>query len=105
MLSFATLVSVMTGYRAQLTGYFGYDAQYTSELVPISELRTPRLALFDAIRIGFPGDLVVATDAILYPPDISEVPDGFRFSVRDFLASSRHFEEPYGTLLDCQCHD
>lgn len=72
--------------------------------MPISELRIPRLALFDATRIGLPGDLVVATDEISYPPNPNEWDYCRNFLAGDFLASSRHFEEPYGTLLDCECH-
>lgn len=104
VLSFATLVSVMTGYRALLTGYFGYNAHQPSQLLPTSELVIPRLAVFDATKIGLPDELFVANDEIIFPSQSSEtrIYEAV-FRAGSLLASSRHFEEPYGTLVDCKC--
>jgi hypothetical protein len=48
VLAFATLTSVMTGYRAGLTGYFGY----ASSMRPLENLARPDLVLYDASRIN-----------------------------------------------------
>lgn len=104
VLLFATLVSVMTGYRAQLTGFVGSSAQS----VPISDLVVPRLVLLDGHRIGLPDSLLLAVDEIPYPSNANKT-SIFEavFDVKDFIESTRNFEEPYGTLVDCEClkHD
>lgn len=99
VLLFATLVSVMTGYRAQLTGFVGYNAQSA----PISDLVIPRLILRDGDRIGLPNPLVLAIDEIPYPSNGNKT-SGHEavFTIEDFIESSRDFEEPYGTLVDCE---
>lgn len=100
---FPTLASVMTGYRAQFTAYFGYNAQNPGQLVPVSELAVPRLAVFDATRIDLPHALVVATDEVAYPPGSQEDPYYEAiFSAKDYITGSRNFEEPYGTIIDCE---
>jgi hypothetical protein len=52
VLLFATLASVMTGYRAQLTGYLGSSANKTDQLFPVSKLVGPRFTLRDSISRG-----------------------------------------------------
>lgn len=92
----------MTGYRTQLTGYFGYEAQQHRQLVPVSEVTIPRLAIFDATRVGFAHDLV-ETDAVVFPSQTQASSDIFEavFPANDLLAGSRRFEEPFGTITDC----
>ena len=87
-----------------LTGYFGYNPHQPSQLLPTSELVIPRLAVFDAARIGLPDELLVANDEIIFPSQSSET-RVFEsvFGADSLLASSRRFEEPYGTLVDCKC--
>jgi hypothetical protein len=104
VLLFATLVSVMTGYRAQLTGLVEYDGQ--SQSVPISDLVIPRLFLQDGDRIGLPKSQVVAYDEITYPSNTNKtVRYEAVFDAKEFIESSRNFEEPYGTLVDCEYLD
>lgn len=103
VLVFATLVSVMTGYRASLKGYFGYDAQNPGQLIPIGDLEFPLLALSDANRTGLSESLVVTSDAISFPPNTnsSSTMEAI-FDAKDFLEGSRDFVEPYGLIVDCK---
>jgi hypothetical protein len=98
VLLFATIVSVMTGYRAQLTGYFDEGGQgRNSGLVPVSQLARPAMVISDASRIGL-------SDSPLYIRE--EVPlrqlDLGSFYLYVHLQDS-NFTEPYGTLVDCKC--
>ena len=106
VLFFATLVSVMTGYRAQLTGYSGSGANKTDQLFPVSKLVEPRFALLDGARVGLPNTMY-AHDSIVYPVGIldyynSKVTYKTNFTVRESLDISRDFDHPYGVLLDCK---
>lgn len=100
VLLFATLVSVMTGYRAQLTGYVGHDAQ--SQTIPIRDLVIPRLILSDGDRIGLPNSQLLAFDEIYYPSNANKSRHDTVFDAKEFIETSRDFEEPYGTLVDCK---
>jgi hypothetical protein len=107
LLTFSTLVSVMSGYRAQLTGYFGYDANEIGQLYPINQLLPARLTMYDADRVNLRDEHMVAHDEIVYPgtainPDTSQWSSNpGSYFVTALLANSRDFEEPYGTLVDC----
>jgi hypothetical protein len=105
VLLFATLASVMTGYRAQLTGYSGSGANKTDQLFPVSQLVQPRFVLLDGVRVGLPNTMYTH-DGIVYPAAMldyydNEVTYGTNFTVRESLEISRDFEHPYGVLLDC----
>jgi hypothetical protein len=114
LLLFSTIVSVMTGYRAQLSGYFGYDSEGTGQLFPISQLVSPRLAMYDdSSRVFADNDRMFAYNAIVYPEGVHEASHSdpptspftskaSMYNVSEMLASSRDFEEPYGSLVDCR---
>jgi hypothetical protein len=99
VLIFAALVSVMSGYRAQLTGYFGYDPESASQLQPVGELTHPRMVIFNGSRVGLSDSPIYVRDKIPIPPL-----DGTRtrYSVSEFIDNSHDFEEPYGVLVDCE---
>lgn len=99
VLLFATLVSIMTGYRAQLTGYYGYDAGQVSELQPTSQLSPARMVIFDGSRIGLLDSPTGAIDALSYLSG-----DSRSFRPRDIIDDSRDFRRPYGILADCEYH-
>jgi hypothetical protein len=114
LLLFSTLVSVMTGYRAQLSGYFGYDVKGTGQLFPINQLVLPRLAMYDESRRVFVNhERMFAYNAIVYPEGVHEpvrlnpttspfTSRSSMYNVSVMLANSRDFEEPYGSLVDCR---
>jgi hypothetical protein len=93
VLFFATLVSVMTGYRAQLSGFVGYDA-----LFPVDQLMQPRLAFHDAARVGLSDIPMFTHDKIWFP----EIRSSLATNIAEILALSGDFEEPYGALVDCR---
>jgi hypothetical protein len=107
VLLFTTLVSVMTGYSARLSAFTGYDDDGAGPLFPINQLVRPRMGLSDGVRVGLP-DNTFAHNAIVYPDSAtvtlrSDVSRGeIEYNVTEFLANSRNFEEPYGSLVDCQ---
>jgi hypothetical protein len=107
VLLFATLTSVMTGYRAQLTGFFGSGANQTSQLVAIDQLVQPRFALYDGVRVGFPDTIMYAHDTITYPAGVldwyyeNRTAGTTEFKVSDFLDISRDIQYPYGVMIDC----
>jgi hypothetical protein len=108
VLLFATLASIMTGYRARLTGYTGSGANQTDQLFPIDKLAEPRFVLYDSVRIGLPDTIMYEHDTIVYPAGVLDYYDsgytsGTRRSlnISEFLDISRNFEHPYGVLLDC----
>jgi hypothetical protein len=105
VLLFATLVSVMTGYRARLTGYTSYEGDGLGLLFPVDRLVHPRIGFNDGARVGLPNTSMFAHDAIVYPDVVG---DTFNFTGRyrisEFLASSRDFKEPWGVLVDCQLY-
>lgn len=104
VLLFSTMVSVMTGYSAQWTGYFGYDAGVASQLQPISKLSRPGMVLFNGARIGLSDSPVqYASRTSIYPPDIAQgMMSNSKYMVVELLTRSRDLQEPYGTLVDCE---
>jgi hypothetical protein len=52
VLAFATLVSVMTGYRAELTGVFDHHETNSTILKPFDGIYRSRMILYDGGRIG-----------------------------------------------------
>jgi hypothetical protein len=105
VLLFATLGSVMTGYRAKLSPFTGYEG---GTLFPVSQLVGPRIRLYDGARVGLSDAHMFSHDAIVYPDGISDeynVGDpSYGYSIGEFLASSRDFKEPWGVLVDCQSY-
>ncbi|KAM0716479.1 hypothetical protein Q7P37_007924 [Cladosporium fusiforme] len=106
VLFFATLVSVMTGYRTQLTGYVGYDSTQASQLQPISQLKLPMVTLHDGSRVGLANEneTMYALEEVAVPNRTrlygSDENFEYRYNISDFIDSSRDFEEPWGVLLD-----
>jgi hypothetical protein len=107
VLLFATLASVMTGYTAQLTGFFDPGANPTSQLLPIKQLVEPRFTLYDGVRVGLPDTILYAHDTIKYPEGVfdyysSEVkPNDNWYLISELLDISQDLEHPNGALLDC----
>jgi hypothetical protein len=64
VLVFATLTSVMTGYRAGLTGYFGYAANHDSTMRPLENLTRPDFVLYDASRINSTDNRISASSGM-----------------------------------------
>jgi hypothetical protein len=112
VLSFATLVSMMTGYRARLSGFFGYDVGEVGQLFPIKQLALPIFVIYDSSRVALPEGPLFTYKAITYPEGIrqySDVPGTTHteYNVSGVLANSQDFAEPYGMLIDCRwylCH-
>ena len=102
VLLFATLVSIMTGYRAQLSAYFRYDGSLTGQYLPIARLVQPRMVLLDGHRVGLSETPLYAHDSIPYPDGVDDTDITVRINTSDFVASFRDFPEPFGVLLDCQ---
>jgi hypothetical protein len=103
VLLFATLVSVMTGYRARLTGYTSYEDDGLSPLFKVNQLVYPRVGFKDGARVGLPDTTMFAHDAIIYPNVVRDTLNlTEKYSVSEFLANSRDFREPWGVLVDCE---
>lgn len=97
-LSFATLASVMTGYRAQLTSYFGFQAGQASQLQPTSQLTQPMasMVVYNGSRIG-------QSDAPIFPhEELPFLDDDEQFNISEILDRSSEIEEPFGTFIDCE---
>lgn len=92
VLTFATLVSVMAGYRAEMEGYFGPE-----ELMPLSNIYSPQMKLEDGVRIG----LSESSEPLLFPETIP-LPVGSEGTIHAHLDSAHNFGEPFGTLFDCK---
>lgn len=105
VLFFATLVSVMTGYRAQLTGYFGYEAEHTNQLQPISQLSRPMMIISDGNRIGLSDHPGYAFEKFPIPlaGELNWLYGDRAYFINDLIDKSLDFEEPYGVLFDCKC--
>lgn len=58
VLAFATFVSVMTGYRAGLTGFFQPDEFRNDSLAPLALVQSASVALSDGSRVGLPDELM-----------------------------------------------
>lgn len=91
VLSFATLASVMTGYRPEMTGSFGYEEGKASQLKPIDDVYDLQFGLFDGERVGFSGPSTVLPDRLPYDQDLGVV-----------LSQSKSINDPFGTLVDCK---
>jgi hypothetical protein len=108
VLLFTTLVSVMTGYTALLSGFTGYDDDGTGPLYPINRLVRPRIGLSNGNRVGLSDKAMFSHDAIVYPDAVIDarledwLKGTIEFDIEEFLASSRDFKEPWGVLVDCQ---
>ena len=100
VLLFATLVSIMTGYRAELSAFFRYDGSRTGQFFPIDQLVQPRMVLLDGHRVGLLETPLFAHDAMPYPGGLDDT--AYSFNTSDFIASLRNFSEPIGVLLDCR---
>lgn len=96
VLAFPTMVSVMTGYRAGLTGVFGYDEFNLSQLKPIDHVYRSQLILYEGNRIGLAN--TTAGYPNLFPEEMLQQ-DQINLSAA--LSTSGAFEEPQGTLFDC----
>lgn len=91
VLSFTTLASVMTGYRPELTGYFGYSESKISELKPVDNIYISQLGLLDGERVGFsPSPLALSARIGDYE------------NVGMYLSVSSVFTDPWGILVDCK---
>jgi hypothetical protein len=105
LLLFSTLASVMTGYRAELSAFFGHDSDETGLLFPINQLVLPRMAMYDGDRVGLSKELF-AHDIIVYPEGAHEpdsngiIEHNASYHIDALLANSRDFVEPYGVLVD-----
>ena len=102
VLLFATLVSIMTGYRAELSAFFRYDGNQVGQLYPIGQLLQPRMVLYDGSRVELANAPIYAHDPISYPSGSN---DSFSFTslnTSEFITSFRHLPEPIGALLDCR---
>jgi hypothetical protein len=103
VLLFATLVSVMTGYRARLTAYTSYEDDGLGPLFEVNQLVHPRVGLKDGARVGLPNTTMFAHDAIVYPNYVHDTLNlTGTYSISEFLANSRDFREPWGVLVDCE---
>lgn len=100
VLAFATLVSVMTGYRAELRGFWDYSVDQTNELKPLSALSRPTMSVFGGSRIGLTDVPIYVADQIQVPTYISD--NSTKLNATELLASSQVLEEPYGTFVDCK---
>jgi hypothetical protein len=92
VLSFPTLVSVSTGYHAELEGYFGQE-----ELIPIDKIYSPQMGLIDGARVG-----LSEPDEPMFFPAIIPLAEGSSGSIADYLNNSQSFGEPFGVLFDCK---
>lgn len=101
---FATLVSVMTGYRTQLTGYFGYELGRSSQLQPISQLERPVMAMYDGSRVGLPDQPIFALKELtsLGGKVSHERYYNLEYDFAALIDSSSDLEEPWGVLIDCK---
>jgi hypothetical protein len=101
VLLFATIASVMTGYQAQLTGFFGFDTGHMGQLQPISQIAIPRLVFYSGERIGLPDTPVYAREDIFFPAK-NQTAFGPGYDIGDFIDSSTKMTEPHGILVDCK---
>jgi hypothetical protein len=93
VLSFATLASVTTGYRAGLTGYFDFKAGESSQLKPVTKISQPLVSLYDGNRIGLSDQAMHLTS---FPALAGKV------DLAAFLNKSSSMDELTGTLFDCK---
>ena len=101
VLSFATLLSVTTGYRAQLSGYYGYDADKPSQLQPVGELSLPSMVIYNGSRVGLSESPMYALEQVPLPKEGLNI-DSQTYKTTDIIDNSQDFEEPYGVFFDCK---
>lgn len=101
VLSFATLLSVTTGYRAQLSGYYGYDADKPSQLQPVGELSLPSMVIYNGSRVGLSESPMYALKQVPLPKEGLNI-DSQTYKTTDLIDNSQDFEEPYGVFFDCK---
>ena len=101
VLSFATLLSVTTGYRAQLSGYYGYDADNPSQLQPVGEISRPSMVVYNGSRVGLSDSPIYAREQVRLPVERLD-PDSQTYKITDLIDKSQDFEEPYGVFFDCK---
>jgi hypothetical protein len=94
VLSFATLASVTTGYRAGLTGYFDFKADESSQLKPVTKISHPLVSLYDGNRIGLSDQAIHLTSS---PVLAGEVDLGAFLN-----KSSSSMDDLTGALFDCK---
>lgn len=100
VMTFATLAVVMTGYRADLTGFFDYSADQASELKPLNGIQRlyPSMVLSDGDRVGLSEPTLMA-----YNLNLTNATDRAEpLAIGDLLLRLRDAEEPYGVLFDCK---
>lgn len=101
VLSFATLLSVTTGYRAQLSGYYGYDADKPSQLQPVGEISLPSIVVCNGSRVGLSELPIYAREQIPLPVE-GLTAESQTYKITDLIDNSQDFEEPYGVFFDCK---
>lgn len=71
---FATLLSVTTGYRAQLLGYlyYGYDAEKPGQLQPFGEISQPSIVIYNGSRFGLSYSRIYAPHRSLFLGEFHE---------------------------------
>lgn len=99
VMAFATLVSVMTGYSAALTGVYGYTDGKSSHITPITKVSQAGMTLLDGSRIGLSDDFGCSNEQMPFPALVANAPN---FTIGDALPLLRDLEEPYGVLIDCK---
>lgn len=93
VLSFPTLASITTGYRAGLTGYFDFKDGESSQLKPVTKLTNPLISLYDSDRVGLPDKITHLSK----PPMMSGKAD-----LGAYLNISNSMNDPTGVLFDCE---
>jgi hypothetical protein len=101
VLSFATLLSITTGYRAQLSGYYGYHTDKPSQLQPVGELSLPSMVVYNGSRVGRSDSPIYALEQVSLPVEGLNVASQ-TYKMTDLIDNSQHFEEPYGVFFDCK---
>ena len=95
VLAFATLVSVMTGYRTQLTGVFGYVEDNSSLLMPFKNVYQSQMVLFDGERVG------LSENPTEIPGMNLTYDEYLRDNFTSYISRLHLFSEPYAALIDC----
>ncbi|GAB7333330.1 hypothetical protein MBLNU13_g04957t1 [Cladosporium sp. NU13] len=98
VLSFATLLSVTTGYRAQLSGYYGYDANNPSQLQPVGEISWPSMVVYNGSRVRLLHSPIYAREQIPLTAEDLGV-DSQTWKIAGLIDNSEAFEGPYGMFF------
>lgn len=104
VLFFATLVSVMTGYRTQLTGYFGYESGQSSQLQSTNQLVRPAMVMYNGSRVGLLDQPVYALKelTVLGVKDSQGPYSRSLYNISALIDSSSDLEEQWDLLIDCK---